>query len=269
MKTNVDTRKEKRLLESIIQKSAVATFVLGADHRVIYWNEACEELTGVKAKDVVGTDDHWKAFYDRRRPCVADIALYGLSEDFSKLYKTRSKSLLSKEGLHAEDWFLKMNGKDRYLIFDAAPVYDESGEIVAAVETLQDITILKRSEEALTDRDISMTSAFMALPAPAAILSIDNKTYLEVNRSWEALTGYSREELIGKTILHPSLWSDSLEPEKLIEKAISMRGFRDIGTRIDPKNGEPRIWLISADLLEYAGRLCVIFSGQDMSKGME
>jgi two-component system NtrC family sensor kinase len=267
MKTQADTNKEKKLLESIIQSSAVATFVLDASHKVIYWNEACEELTGVKAKSIVGTDDHWKAFYDRRRPCVADIALYGLSEDFSKLYKTRSRSLLSKEGLHAEDWFLRLNGKDRYLIFDAAPVYDETGEIVAAVETLQDITELKRSEEALTDHDRSMSEAFMALPAPSAIISIDGKTYLEVNRSWETLTGYSREELLGKTVFRPSLWSDTLEPGKLIEKAIEMRGFRDIGTRIDPKKGEPRIWLISAELLEYAGRLCIIFSGQDMSKG--
>jgi len=267
MKTQADAGKQKKLLESIIQRSAVATFVLDADHKVIYWNEACEELTGVKAKDVVGTNEHWKAFYDHRRPCVADIALYGLSEDFSKLYKKPSKSLLSKTGLHAEDWFPDLNGKDRYLIFDAAPVYDEAGEIVAAVETLQDITALKRSEETLNDHDISMTAAFLSLPAPSAIISIDDKTYLEVNRSWEALTGYSRKELVGKTVYQPFLWSDSLEPGKLIEKAIATRGFRDLGTRIDPKNGEPRVWLISAELLEYAGRLCVIFSGQDMSKG--
>jgi two-component system NtrC family sensor kinase len=266
MKTQLDAGKEKELLESIIQRLAVAAFVLDADHKVIYWNEACEELTGVKAKDVLGTNDHWKAFYDHR-PCVADIALYGLSEDFSKLYKKPSKSLLSKTGLHAEDWFPNLGGKDRYLIFDAAPVYDETGEIVAAVETLQDITALKRSEEEQNDQCRSMTAAFMALPAPAAIISIDDKTYLEVNRSWETLTGYSRKELIGKTVFQPFLWSDTLEPGKLIEKAIKMGGFRDLGTRIDPKDGETRIWLISAELLEYAGRLCVIFSGQDVSKG--
>jgi two-component system NtrC family sensor kinase len=267
MKTHLDAGKQKKLLESIIQRSAVATFVLDAGHKVLYWNEACEELTGVKAQDVVGTDDHWKAFYLLRRPCVADIALYGLSEDFSKLYKTPSKSLLSKEGLHAEDWFLNLNGKDRYVIFDAAPVYDETGEIVAAVETLQDITALKRSEEALSDHDRSMTAAFNALPAPAAIISIDDRTYLEVNRSWETLTGYSRKELVGKTVLRPSLWSDALEPGKLIEKAISAGGFRNVGAGIDPKNGETRTWLISAELLEYAGRLCVIFSGQDIGAG--
>jgi two-component system NtrC family sensor kinase len=267
MKTQADAGKEKKLLESIIQRSAVATFVLDADHKVIYWNEACEELTGVKAKDLMGTDDHWKAFYDHHRPCVADIALYGISEDFSKLYKTHSLSLLSKEGLHAEDWFPGLNGKDRYVIFDAAPVYDEAGEIVAAVETLQDITALKLSEEALNDHDRSMTAAFNALPAPAAIISIDDKTYLEVNRSWETHTGYARKELLGKTVFQPFLWSDSLEPGKLIEKAIATRGFRDLGTRIDTKEGEPRVWLLSAELLEYAGRLCVIFSGQDVSKG--
>ncbi len=267
MKTVEDTRKEKNLLESVIKKSAVATFVLDKNHKVKYWNEACEELTGVKAKDVMGTDEHWKAFYQHRRPCVADIVLYGLSEDFSNLYKTRSKSLLTKGGLHAEDWFRNLGGKDRYVIFDAAPVYDEAGEILAAVETLQDITGLKRSEEALNDQCRSTTAAFMAVPAPVAIISVDEKKYVEVNRSWENLTGYSSEELIGRKVYGSPMWPDPLEPDRLIEKAIDARGFRDAGTLIKPREGEKMTWLLSAELLEYSGRLCVIFSGQNMGCG--
>jgi two-component system, NtrC family, sensor kinase len=267
MKTPADAGKEKELLESIIKNSAVATFALGAHHKVIYWNDACEELTGIKAKEVVGTDGHWKAFYRHRRPCVADIVLYGLSEDFSNLYKTRSKSLLSKGGLHAEDWFRNLGGKDRYVIFDAAPIHDEEGNIIAAVETLQDITALKRSEEALEEHCRSVTAAFNSLPAPAAIISVDEKKYVEVNRSWEMLTGYSREALVGRKVLGSPMWPDPLEPERLIEKAVESRGFRDAGILIKPKAGETMTWLLSADLLEYSGRLCVIFSGQKMAGG--
>jgi two-component system, NtrC family, sensor kinase len=257
----------KDLLESIIRSSAVATFVLGRDHKVLYWNKACEELTGIKAEAVTGTDEHWKAFYLKRRPCVADIVLYGLSEDFSNLYKTRSKSILTKGGLHAENWFISLGGKDRYIIFDAAPIYNEKGEIIAAVETLQDITPLKQSEETLEKTAKSLSTAYDSIPAPSAIISSDDKTYLEVNKAWEKHTGYARKELIGNTVYRPSLWSDTLEPSKLIEKAIKEGGFRDQGTWIETKEGKRTTWLISAEPIEYLGRTCIIFSGHDLGAG--
>jgi signal transduction histidine kinase len=51
--------------------------------------------------------------------------------------------------LHAEGWYTNLGGKDRYLVFDAAPIYDPNGKVIAAIETLQDITKRKKTEEKL------------------------------------------------------------------------------------------------------------------------
>ena len=57
----------------LMQHLVVPTFVIDPKRRVVIWNRACERLTGVTASDVVGTSQHWRAFYGGRRHCLADL----------------------------------------------------------------------------------------------------------------------------------------------------------------------------------------------------
>ena len=148
-KADEELRKKDQIIESIIQYSAVATFVIDANRRVIYWNAACERLTGMKASELIGTRDHWKAFYDNHRPCLADMIIDPRFSDVNKTYSMCAKSALIPNGLHAEGWYPKLGGKDRYLVFDAAPIHDPNGKVIVAIETLHDITKRKKMEEKL------------------------------------------------------------------------------------------------------------------------
>jgi PAS domain S-box-containing protein len=144
-----DLEEQDRIViyESMIRHCAVAIFAIDRDHRVIHWNMACEELTGIRAGEVLGTSDHWRAFYDHERPCLSDLLIEGRQETMQEHYQVYGASILLPHGLHAEGWFSQIGGKDRYLIFDASPVYSRTGEVMAATETLQDITELKQIEE--------------------------------------------------------------------------------------------------------------------------
>ncbi|MER0238907.1 methyl-accepting chemotaxis protein [Fulvimarina sp. MAC8] len=119
---------------------AVPAFVLGRDGAVAMWNPACEALTGLKAKDVMGTKDHWKGFYAAARPCLADLAFGKNPEAVAALYAAQERSLDSAN-LRAQNWCDLPCGKRRYLLIDACPIFDEAGEICAVVETLQDMTV--------------------------------------------------------------------------------------------------------------------------------
>jgi signal transduction histidine kinase/HPt (histidine-containing phosphotransfer) domain-containing protein len=135
--------------ENLLQNSAVPTFVLDSQHRVIIWNRACEELTGLKRADVVGTEEAWRAFYPQKRPVLADIVLSGNRADLAKNYDMHMPSPLIPEGLQTEGWYPNLNGRDRYIFFDAVPIRDAAGQIIAAIETIQDITARKQAEEEL------------------------------------------------------------------------------------------------------------------------
>ena len=142
-----DLKEQKEFYENLLQYSAVATFVINTEHRVVYWNKACEVLTGISSSDILGTTDHWKAFYEKKRPTVADIIIDGINEKMSDHYTTYGKSSLISNGLRAEGWYPNLPAGQRYIIFDAAPIHNKGGKIKAAIETLQDITTLKQYEE--------------------------------------------------------------------------------------------------------------------------
>jgi PAS domain S-box-containing protein len=140
---------QKKCTENLLQNSAVPTFVLDRQHRVIMWNKACEALTGMKAAEMIGSADQWRPFYPEKRPVLADIVLDGNLDALPSLYAQHTRSPLTPDGLQAEGWYPSLNGRDRFIFFDAAPVRDSEGQLIAAIQTLQDITERKQTEETL------------------------------------------------------------------------------------------------------------------------
>lgn len=144
-------RDQKMLTEKLIRYSAVPIFVLDPRHRVTDWNRACEMLTGIPAERMVGTSNHWQAFYGEKRPCLADLVIDSADRhDLDALYASAKKSELQEEGIHVEEWLDAVDGERRYLACDAVPIYNHNKELVAVIETLHDLTERKKMEEALT-----------------------------------------------------------------------------------------------------------------------
>jgi PAS domain S-box-containing protein len=144
-----ELRESEQRLYSILQGSPIPTFVLGKDHRVIYWNSAFEVLSKIRAKDVIGTTHHWKAFYSTERPCVADLLVDESLEAIPQWYSTCTKSNLIDEAYEGMDFFPALGENGKWLRFTAAMIRNSAGHLIGAVETLEDITEQKRAEEAL------------------------------------------------------------------------------------------------------------------------
>lgn len=138
--------REKKTIDGIIEGSPIPTFVISKQHKVILWNRACVELTGYSAEDMVGTDKHYIPFYSVKRPVVADLIIDNDIESLNQYYDKKKvrKSEKVVGAYEANDYFENLGGRSRYLYFLAAPIYDEKGEIIAAIETLQDVS---RDEE--------------------------------------------------------------------------------------------------------------------------
>ena len=126
---------------TLMEHLVVPTFVLDAEQRVLIWNKACERLTDIPAAEVVGTRDHWRAFYETPRPCLADLVATGHYGQIAELYTVFEDPAEPVFGVHAENWCWMPARRQRlYLAVDAGPVFDESGKLIAVVETLRDIT---------------------------------------------------------------------------------------------------------------------------------
>lgn len=145
-----EVKKKEKELQEIINRFPVGMFVIDTDHRVRYWNWACEAITGVKAEEIVGTNKQWYPFYDEKRPVLADLVLDS-PDNAHRLYDTVEKSKLIDEAYVVTTWVKFRNGRKAYVRATAAPIRDENGEILGVVETLEDITEIKEKEKEIEE----------------------------------------------------------------------------------------------------------------------
>jgi len=139
------------MLAKIIDGSSIPSFVINNQHRVIYWNIAIEALTGLKRDKIIGTDEQWRVFYSEKRPTMADLMVDGAQENEIETYYQGmcKKSPLIEGAYEAEDFFLDLGRNGRWLHFTASPIKNSKGEVIGAIETLEDATERKRAEENL------------------------------------------------------------------------------------------------------------------------
>ncbi|RXG93327.1 sensor domain-containing diguanylate cyclase [Bradyrhizobium zhanjiangense] len=136
----------------LMQHLVVPTFVIDPKRRVVIWNRACERLTGVTASEVIGTNKHWQAFYETKRPCLADLVALDRPEQLPEYYSEYAARGHNGLGFSAENWCVMPKlGSQLYLAIDAGPIHDEAGQLIAVVETLRDLTDQKRAEMALKE----------------------------------------------------------------------------------------------------------------------
>jgi PAS domain S-box-containing protein len=145
----VALQEQKSFSENLLCNSGAPMFVINTAHQVIAWNRALEILSGKPAPLMLGTSDQWQAFYAVPRPCLADLVLNGES-DLDPVrwnYRLLRPSELAEDGLQAEAWLPNLNGRDRYIFFSAAPIRNSQGEIIAVIETLEDITDRQKRQQ--------------------------------------------------------------------------------------------------------------------------
>lgn len=153
-------------LHAIIEESPIPQFVIDRNHRVLYWNSALATYSGIPAGEIIGTDRHWQAFYPESQPCLADIILDYGEDTIPAWYRDRcSPSGLVKGAYEVTAFFPRMGNDGTWLRFTAGPIRDRDGEIIGAVETLEDITERKRREEELLRKHHELNVSYEQLAA--------------------------------------------------------------------------------------------------------
>jgi signal transduction histidine kinase len=146
-------RRDEQKLISIIHGSPNPTFVISRDHKIMYWNKALQALSKIKPKDIVGTNQQWRAFYATERPCMADLILDNQIERISEFYSGKwTKSQLLDDAYEVTEFFPDLAPKGKWFRITSAAINDSAGNLFGAMETMVDITEQKIAEEELLQR---------------------------------------------------------------------------------------------------------------------
>jgi len=160
------TEESQRRLTDIINFFPDATLAIDGEGRVIAWNRAIEEMTGVTAEEMLGKGDYEYAlpFYGERRPILIDLVIMPREELEARYAHIERKGSV----LFGETLTPSLKGGGRYMYATASALHDSQGKIVGAIEAIRDITERKHAEvelqkaKSMAEEATRMKSDFLA-----------------------------------------------------------------------------------------------------------
>lgn len=171
---------------------------------------------------------------------------------------TRIKARVMETGIVArEEVRLTIRGKVCYYDLSVEPLYEPDGKIAGVTCVAADITARKQTTEALRKSEEHFYKIFNLSPVLMSINILKDLQYLDVNESWQTNTGYSRDEILGRTPRGLDF------PEST---ALMNTGQHNKKVTYYTKSGELRIGLTSAEIIEAGGQKCILSVTEDITE---
>jgi PAS domain S-box-containing protein len=235
--------REKKTTEGILEGMPVPTFVIDRSHRIIYWNRACEELTGYTPRDMAGTYRYWKSFYAPDRPSMASLVVEQNVAALEKFFgdKNLKRSPIMPGAFEAYEHFPNFRGRERFFYQTASPIYDEHGHIQGAVQVTLDVTEREQLARELKDSEEKFRRLVESSLDGIVLHSGMNLVY--VNRACLEMFNYQEpEEMLGQSLLKfldaqyhqaVSRWQSQMLKGASRPRILEMKGVKKDGSKFD------------------------------------
>ncbi|MBD0264374.1 MAG: PAS domain S-box protein, partial [Tolypothrix sp. Co-bin9] len=147
--------------------------------------------------------------------------------------------------------------------YEARLVVSGQDEVLAIV---RDITERKKSEIDLQNLAEKFSKAFRCSPNPITISTVEDGRFIEVNDSFVKLSGYEREEAIGRTAFELNIWVNQSDRQKLLHELHSKGAVRNLEFEFRKKSGELGFGMVCAEIIDLNGMRCILSVNHDITE---
>jgi PAS domain S-box-containing protein len=186
-------------------------------------------------------------------------------EDRERVGKAVADARQNQKPYSAQFRLLRADGAVRWVTSKGKFYYAANKDAVRMLGVAVDITGQKEIEEALKKSEERFSKAFRQSPVCLTIMTAKDSRYIEVNETFEEITGWRRDEVIGRTPFDIGLWVDPGQRAALMERLLAEEPVRNIEFLARSKDGKILSGLGSAELIEINSELCVLSVSADIT----
>ena len=226
--------------------------------KTTYWSEEEFRVFGLDPQQGLPTN---QVFWERIHPDDRDTVNAGIQ----KVFRERAECVLDYR-------ILLPDGTLKHIHSVSHPVVSRSGDVLELVGTAVDVTerrlaeeALRRSEAILRQSQEKYSSMVRSSPDAITLRSLPDRRYLEVNEGFERLTGYTAEDVLGKTSAELNLWVDPEFHRRTLQLVETQAHVNGLEFRFRTKTGEVRYGRVSAAGVTIGGEQCILAVTHDIT----
>src|SRR5688572_18985788 len=247
-----DTARLVRLIQALIRHSFDIIKVVDPDMKTTYVSPSVERTLGYDPHALLGTSP-----LDYVHP-----------DDLPAAAELMERIARTGEMIETTVRVRHQDGRWRYIEV-AVRDYRNDPDIGGFVMNYRDVTDRIEAEKRLDVYRERYEKAFRSGPDSITITSASDGEILEVNEGFEQISGYSREQIVGKSTIELGIWRDTSRRKQLIDELRVKGSVREYPIDIVTRSGEERACVVSAEMLEIAGKLCVLAVTRDITEQRE
>ncbi|MDP3282832.1 MAG: PAS domain S-box protein, partial [Desulfobacterales bacterium] len=225
-------KKSEKRYRLLFERNLAGVYRTTLDGRLLDCNDAFARIFGYDSRDETmqhaAVDFHVSP--KAREDFIAALQTGGTLLDFESKGRRKDGNLI---------WLLE----------SASLVAGEDAELTEIEGMLIDITERKRAEEAMRESEEKYRLTFNTSPDSVNINRLEDGLCMDINDGFTKLTGFTREDAIGRTSLEINIWDDPADRQKLVQGLREKGYYENLEARFRRKDGSIGTGLMSARVI--------------------
>ena len=244
-----------KLFSLLVQNiTEYAIFVVDTTGRILTWNEGAERIKGYKEEEILGKKlDIFYTAEDRKK---------GIPK--KNLLITKNKTNYRTEG-----WRIRKNGELFWADIAFTALYDNTGKLFGFAKLTKDCTERKRAQEREEENEIKFEALFYNSAVCKIITEINTGQIIETNASYCRFIGYSKEELVGKTVMDLNIWVNPLQRDEIVRETVIEKKMKQWELQVRANYNTIKWISANFDIITHHKKPCFLTTFTDITARKE
>ena len=252
-KAEDELRASEARFRALFEHSSDAVLLFDKDWEVMFCTASIQRILGTRPEDMLGTKAiEWVHPDDRAQA----------KKNYQYVLDHPGESLGGRVRLRAQ------NGSYKVIERNLTNLLGDP-DIGAIVSNIRDITEKVRADEALRGSEERFAKAFQSSPLPIIITTWEETRFQDVNNAALELAGYSREEVIGRTVDELNIWGSAEDRAAFYQMLLDSGHVKALQSTFRTRKGEIRHVELFSDTIELDGISCLLTIVRDTTESLK